>query len=622
MSKSSFFGAKPTAAGTHFRLWAPEKSRAAVDVEGAGSFALTPEEKGYFSALVPNVGVGAKYKFRLDDGLHMPDLGSRWQPEGSDGVSVVVSPDYAWTDAGWAGPVAQDQVIYELHVGTFTSEGTWNAAREKLRHLKDLGVTVIQVMPVGCFKGTFGWGYDTTLPYAPYAPYGTPDYLRGFVDAAHGLGIGVILDVVYNHAGMGDYYHAYSEHFFTHTHENEWGSGFNYDGENSRAVRDFMIGNAVYWIEDFHLDGLRIDAAQAMFDTSETHIIAELTDAVREAAKPRRAYMVVENQPQERRMIADPKEGGFGLDGMYSDDFQHAIRVAATGHNDFYYRDYLGSPQEIVSALKYGFLYQGQRSDMRDKAYGTYNLETPAEHFVHFLENHDQVANSAKGLRLSELMSPARLRAITPLLLLGPQTPCLFQGQEFGSRKPFLYFAGRTGEEAEAVAEGRKKGLMDFPSVTDPEMQATLARPDAPKTFELSKLDWLEMSSNSGILALHKDLLALRRTDAAFSQNSVRRVDGAVIGEGAFVLRFFMADPSQHRLLLCNLGRDLHMAVTPEPLLAPPDGQRWALQWSSEHPKYGGAGRRPVEPEKFWILPSDCTLVLKPSADYGSQSFG
>lgn len=611
MSNPKIFGATLTDAGTQFVLWAPDKNRAFVEIEGVGSFPLSADDDGYFYAAVSDIGVGARYKFRLDDGPAMPDLASRWQPDGSDGHSVVVSEKFDWTDTGWTGPATQDQVIYELHVGTFTSGGTWNAAREKLQHLKDLGVTVIQVMPIGCFKGTFGWGYDTTLPYAPYAPYGTPDEVRAFIDAAHGFGIGVILDVVYNHAGMGDYYHAYSEHFFTQSHGNEWGSGFNYDGENSRGVRDFMIGNAAYWVRAFHFDGLRIDAAQAMFDDSETHIIAELAEAVREAAKPRRAYIVVENQPQERQMIANPEEGGYGLDGMYSDDFQHAVRVAATGHNDFYYRDYLGTPQEIVSALKYGFLYQGQRSDMRDKAYGTYNLDTPAEHFVHFLENHDQVANSAKGWRLAKLMSPARLRAITPLLLLGPQTPCLFQGQEFGSSKPFLYFAGRTGEEAEAVAEGRKKGLMDFPSVPDPEMLANLARPDDPATFEISKLDWSELSSNSDLMALHRDLLVLRKSQPGFSQKSARRIDGAVIGEGAFVLRFLLADPSQHRLLLCNLGRDLHMAVTPEPLLAPPDGHRWVLEWSSEHPKYGGAGRRPVEPEKFWILPSNCTLVLR-----------
>ena len=433
--------------------------------------------------------------------------------------------------------------------------------------------------------------------------------MRGFVDAAHGLGIGVILDVVYNHVGLGDHFRAYSDQFFTEKYENEWGASFNFDGEGSRAMRDFIIGNAVYWVEEFHLDGLRIDAAQAMFDGSPTHVIAELDAAVRAAAAPREAYIVVENQPQEHRMIDPPDAGGHGLDAMYSDDFQHAARVAMTGHDEFYYRDYRGTPQELVSALKYGFLYQGQRSDMRETAYGTYNLDTAPEHFLHFLENHDQVANSARGFRLSALVSPARLRAVTALWLLGPQTPVLFQGQEFGSTRPFQYFFGIDGDEAKAVAKGRLESLKNFPGVTDPAMLERMPDPADPETFLRSKLDWGEAEKHAGILALHRDLLALRRSDPAFSQETARRVDGAVIGDAALVMRYF-TEEAGHRLVLLNLGRDLQMSVMAEPLLAPPRGRKWVLQWSSEHPDYDGAGRRPVEPEKFWILPGDCAVVL------------
>jgi maltooligosyltrehalose trehalohydrolase len=507
-----------------------------------------------------------------------------------------------------------NQVIYELHIGTFTGEGTWLAAATKLEHLKTLGVTVIQLMPVGTFSGAFGWGYDTTLAYAPFAPYGTVDEMRAFIDAAHGVGLGVILDVVYNHVGLGDHYRAYSDHYLTSRHENEWGAGFNFDGEGARAVRDFIIANAVYWISDFHLDGLRVDAVQAMFDGSDRHILAELTEAVREAARPRSAYIVVENQPQERRMIETPGIGGFGVDAMYSDDFQHTVRVATTGHDDFYYRDYRGTPQELVSALKYGFLYQGQRSDARDKAYGTYNLETPSRHFVHFLENHDQVANSPRGLRLSSLVSPARLRAITGLLLLGPQTPCLFQGQEFGSTRPFYYFFGIEGEHAQAVADGRRASLSHFSGVADPAMLARLADPADPATFAQSKLDWGEAARHQALVALHRDLLTLRRTDPSFSHQTERRVDGAVLGDSALLLRYLTPEPAGHRLILFNLGRDLPMAVTAEPLLAPPDGYVWSLAWSSEHPDYDGAGRRFVDPEHFWVLSSVCTLVLRSEA--------
>ncbi|MGV3575197.1 MAG: alpha-amylase family glycosyl hydrolase [Devosia sp.] len=575
---------------------------------------MTELGEGYFGGLVEGVGQGARYKFLLDDGDPVPDLASRWQPDGNDGPSVVVSSDFPWTDGLWAGPPNRDQVIYELHIGTFTSEGTWLAAATKLPHLKGLGVTIIQLMPVGTFSGAFGWGYDTTLPYAPFAPYGSVDQMRAFIDAAHGLGIGVILDVVYNHVGLGDNYRAYSDHYFTSRYENEWGASFNFDGEGARAVRDFIIDNAVYWVRDFHLDGLRVDAVQAMFDSSDQHILAELTKAVREAAKPRSAYMVVENQPQERRMIESPEIGGFGVDAMYSDDFQHTLRVASTGHDDFYYRDYRGTPQEVVSALKYGFLYQGQRSDARDKGYGTYNLDTPSRHFIHFIENHDQVANSPRGLRLSSLVSPARLRAITGLLLLGPQTPCLFQGQEFGSTRPFYYFFGIDGDHAEAVAEGRMASLKNFPGVADPAMLERLADPADPRTFAQSKLDWTEVEKHKELLALHHDLLTLRRTDPTLSQETARRVDGAVLGEGSLLLRYLTPEPAGHRLILFNLGRDLPMAVTPEPLLAPPDGHVWSVAWSSEHPEYDGAGRRPVDPEHFWILPSDCTLMLRSEA--------
>lgn len=614
MPRHKNFGAVPNELGTHFLVWALGRNQVQVEVEGKDPILLNDLGDGYFGCLAEGVGKGARYKFRLDGGNPEPDLASRWQPDGNDGPSVVVSSDFHWTDGQWGGVPNGNQVIYELHIGTFTGEGTWLAAATRLEHLKSLGVTVIQVMPVGTFSGAFGWGYDTTLPYAPFTPYGTVDAMRAFIDAAHGVGLGVILDVVYNHVGLGDHYRAYSDHYLTSRHENEWGAGFNFDGEDARAVRDFIIENAVYWIRDFHLDGLRVDAVQAMFDNSDRHILAELTEAVREAARPRSAYIVVENQPQERRMIESPGIGGFGVDAMYSDDFQHTVRVATTGHDDFYYRDYRGTPQELVSALKYGFLYQGQRSDARDKAYGTYNLDTPSRHFVHFLENHDQVANSPRGLRLSSLVSPARLRAITGLLLLGPQTPCLFQGQEFGSTRPFYYFFGIEVEHAQAVADGRRASLSHFPGVADPAMSARLADPADPETFAQSKLDWSEAARHQGLVSLHRDLLRLRRTDPSFSHETERRVDGAVLGDSALLLRYLTPEPAGHRLILFNLGRDLPMAITAEPLLAPPDGHVWSLAWSSEHPDYDGAGRRFVDPEHFWVLPSDCTLMLRSEA--------
>lgn len=610
MSPRPIIGPKVSSEGTTFTIWAGGRTSAEILVEGQASLMMDSIGDGYFRAAVPAVREGARYRFSVDGSAPLPDLASRWQPSGSDGPSEVYISDWRWTDQGWPGLDEHDQVIYELHVGTFTSSGTWQAAAEKLEHLRDLGVTVLQVMPVGTFAGEFGWGYDTVLPFAPFHAYGPPDDMRKFVDQAHRCGLGVILDVVYNHAGLGDHYGAYSDRFFTDRHENEWGPSFDFDGDHSRPVRDFVVDNAVYWITEFHLDGLRIDAVQAMIDTSEHHIVAELTAAVRRCAGDRKTYVLVENQPQQQRMVAKPSDGGMGVDAMYSDDFQHAARVAATGHNDFYYRDYRGRPQELVSALKYGFLYQGQRSNMRDAPYGTDNLETPPHRFVHFLENHDQVANSVKGERLGSIMSPARLRTLTAMLLLGPQTPALFQGQEFGATNAFNYFFGIGGEAGRSVENGRRASLTHFMGVSDPEMLAGLPDPTSRDTYMKSKLEWGELEPHGHIFRLHRDLISMRRSDLGFSQRTVREIDGAVIGDAAFLIRLSAQDKSLHRMLLINLGRDLEMDVLPEPLLAPPGELTWRQIWSSEHPNYGGGGRTPVGPDGVWILRADTAVLF------------
>lgn len=603
-------GAFPHTGGTRFVLWAQGHDSAAVEFDDRASHTLRPSGDGYFEADIAGVAAGTRYRYRIDGGKPVPDLASRAQPDGHDGFSEVVDLGFDWTDGAWPGVEAADQVLYELHIGSYTRQGTWAAATERLDALRDLGITVVQLMPVATFRGRHGWGYDTTLPYAPFAPYGTPQDMQRFVDRAHALGIGVILDVVYNHAGGGEYYHAYSDSFFSQRYKNDWGASFNFDGENAGPVRDFFVGNARYWIEQFHLDGLRIDAVQALFDESDEHILAEITRAVREAGGSRRTYVVVENQPQERRMVEPPSQGGIGVDAMYNDDFHHAMLVATTGRADFYYRDYFGNAQEIASALKYGFLYQGQRSNMRDKAYGTYNLETAGFHFLHFLENHDQVANSARGLRVAQLAAPARLRAITTVLLLGPQTPCLFQGQQWAPQQPFLYFAGLDGGDAEAVAKGRREGLSHFAGVQDPEMQARLADPDDPETFARSKLDWDTLQKRTEPYALHKDLIALRRNDPSLSQRAERWIDTAALSDRALLMRIATPGPAGHRLLLVNLGPDLSMAQFAQPLLAPPDGHEWTPLWSSEHPAYGGSGRRYFDTLHPWQLASDSALLL------------
>jgi maltooligosyltrehalose trehalohydrolase len=611
-SRASPIGAEPSATGTSFRLWASDHAAASVVVEGVGEFLLEPEPGGYFSASVAGVGVGARYRFRLDGHpTLLPDLASRWQPEGPEGASVVCAPAFAWSDAAWRGVESAGQVLYELHLGTFTEGGTWASAVPRLGQLRELGITTLQLMPVAEFAGAFGWGYDVMLPYAPSHLYGAPDDVRRFVDAAHGLGLGVILDVVYNHLGAGNHFGAFSRHYFTDRHPGEWGPLLNFDGPDAAGVREFVVDNAAYWIRDFHFDGLRLDATQVLFDDSPRHIIADIVAAARAAAPNRRLYLIAENQPQDRQLVDPPERGGYGLDALVSDDFHHAAAVALTGHNEFYYADYAGTAAEFVAAAKFGYLFQGQRSDIRDGPYGTASLDLLPRQFVHFLQNHDQIANSARGLRLDRLGAPGTARALTALLLLAPQTPCLFQGQEFAASAPFFYFAGFDGDAAKAIADDRAQSLVQFPSIADPAMRGALVDPADPVTLRRSTLDWTEWETHGPSVALHRDLLALRRDDPAFGRVAKQRcIDGATLGETAFFLRFFAERPADDRLLFLNLGADREIRVLADPLVAPPAGGQWLVLWSSEDPRYGGAGRRAIDMAGRWVLPGRAAIVF------------
>jgi maltooligosyltrehalose trehalohydrolase len=465
------------------------------------------------------------------------------------------------------------------------------------------------MMPVSDFAGRFGWGYDGVDLFAPTRLYGVPDDLRFFVDAAHGAGIGLILDVVYNHFGPdGCYLCEFSRDYFTDRYDNEWGEAINFDGDASGPVREFFISNARYWIEEFHFDGLRLDATQQMFDSSPTHVIAEITRAVRDAGGGRSTYIVAENEPQDVRLVRSLEQGGHGVDAVWNDDLHHSAMVAVTGHNEGYYTDYRGTPQELIAGVKWGYLYQGQRYKWQKKRRGTSSLGLPSSTFVTFVQNHDQIANSATGERLHALTSPGRFRALTALLLLAPGTPMLFQGQEFAASTPFLFFADHKAELANAVRKGRAEFLAQFPAIATDVMQERLADPCARETFERCRLDFSERERNADAYALHLDLLRLRREDAVLSKP---RVDGAVLGAEAFVLRYFAYDGAD-RLLLVNLGRDLALEVAPEPLLAPPQGCVWGLRWSSEDPTYGGKGTRPIECDDGWHVPAHAAVVLTP----------
>jgi maltooligosyltrehalose trehalohydrolase len=602
----------------HFRVWAPRARRVEVvlDMKPDAPFALTAEKDGYFSGLMTDVGAGTRYSFRLDgDGTVLPDPASRFQPEGPHGVSEVVDPsEFRWTDAGWKGVELHGQVIYEMHLGTFTREGTWQAAMRELPELAAAGITLLEVMPVAEFPGRFGWGYDGVDLFAPTHLYGMPDDARRFIDRAHAVGLGVILDVVYNHVGPdGNYLHRFSPDYFTDRYLNEWGEAINFDGERAGSVREFFVANAGYWIDEFHFDGLRLDATQQIFDASPEHILIAIGRRVREAAGGRRTLLVAENEPQHVRLIRAVADGGYGLDALWNDDFHHSARVAVTGRSEAYYSDFAGTPQELISAVKRGYLYQGQRYAWQRQRRGTPAFDIEPARFVVFVQNHDQVANSARGERLHQLTSPGRYRAITALTLLAPGTPMLFQGQEFAASSPFLYFADHTPELARLVHEGRGEFLRQFPSIAAPEMRACLAPPADRATFERCRLDFGERERHAEAYALHRDLLALRREDAALRSQRAVAVDGAVLGAEAFVLRFFAEAAADDRLLVVNLGRDLPLATVAEPLLAPPEDHRWEVRWASEHPRYGGCGMPALAGDESWRLAGQSAVVLRPT---------
>jgi maltooligosyltrehalose trehalohydrolase len=616
----------------HARVWAPKHNRVTfVIVESRGETGaateLDPEGNGYFSGTVPGANAGMQYRLRLDDEREFPDPLSRFQPSGPHGPSQIVDArSYQWSDGGWRGPSLDGAVIYEMHIGTFTTEGTYASARKHLRHLADIGVSVIELMPVAEFPGRFGWGYDGVALFAPYHCYGSPDDLRAFVDDAHAHGIGVVLDVVYNHLGPdGNFLKEFSEHYFKGN--TEWGEALNFDGEDSGPVREFFISNATYWVEDFHFDGLRLDATQQIFDTSTPHILADISRAVQDAAAGRSTLMIAENEPQNGTLVRSREAGGYNLDALWNDDFHHAAIVALTGRDEAYYSGYRGTPQEFVSAAKYGFLYQGEWYQWQAGRRGSPAFDIPPSQFVTFIQNHDQIANAAFGVRVHKLSSPSRYRAMTALLLLAPQTPMLFQGQEFLAETPFLYFADHNPELAALVRKGRAEFLGQFPHVAVPETTARLADPSADNSFKRCKLNWEEAQRHAGqqSIALVRDLIRIRRKDATLRRQGVqdaenrsngllaRMIDGAVIGERAFAIRYFGERRDLDRLVVVNLGARLHAEPLAEPLVAPPPGMLWRQLWSSEDPVYGGCGTPSVDSDDGgWWLPADGTVLLTP----------
>lgn len=577
-----------------FRAWAPEARRVEVVFEDGGeTLALTREDSGYFSGATS--GSSRLYKYRVDGQGPWPDPCSRFQPHGVHGPSQIVAPDdFEWTDANWRGIRIEGQVFYELHIGTFTPEGTFDSAARKLEYLRDLEITVIEVMPVAECAGRWNWGYDGVQLFAPYHVYGDHEAFKRFVDRAHALGLAVILDVVYNHLGPdGNYLKCFSPHYFSRRHKTDWGEPFNLDDEYNQGARDFIIGNACYWTREFHLDGFRLDATQSIFDSSPTHLLAELTQHARAAAHPRRIVIVAENEPQCSEHLLPTESGGFDIDAMWNDDFHHSARVALTGSRDGYFHDYSGRSQEFLSCIRRGFLYQGQWYAWQKQPRGSPLRDRNAAACVIFLQNHDQVGNTFTGTRLHGNCAPARYRALAALTLLAPQTPLLFMGQEFGAGTPFTFFADHTENLSRQVHIGRREFARQFHASANAKVQALIPDPRSERTFLDSKLDWKECERTPALLTFHRDLLRLRARDSVISRQDVDAIDGATLSEHALALRWFDAAHGD-RLLLMNLADELRPESIAEPLLAPPRGQGWELSWSSESPEYGGQGS--IEP--------------------------
>ncbi|SIQ96885.1 maltooligosyl trehalose hydrolase [Rhizobium sp. RU20A] len=506
------FGPTPCDNGFEFRLWAPRQETILLDVEGRPPQPMERDEKGWHFAHAP-CPAGTRYAFLLPDGTRVPDPASRHQPEDVHGPSEIVhTRAFSWMTPDWRGRAWEETILYELHVGTFTPDGTFAAAIERLDHLAALGITAIQIMPVADFPGRRNWGYDGVLPYAPDSRYGRPEDMMAFIDAAHSRGISVFLDVVYNHFGPDGNYLPLMAPIFTDSHHTPWGNAVNLDGEGARDARDFLIENALYWIVDYRLDGLRFDAVHALIDDSEEHLLHEMARRIRAAAGDRHVHLIVENEENDARLLDRNGDGkAETYTAQWNDDIHHVLHVAATGETTGYYADYEGE-EKLIRALVDGFVFQGETMPYRGTPRGEPSGELPPTAFVSFIQNHDQVGNRAYGDRIGEIAKPEALRAIAALYLLAPQIPMLFMGEEWNAKTPFPYFCDFNEELNTAVREGRAKELARLPGFQDHDGEPPV--PTVPETFEAAKLDWEERLSgdHADHLSLYKRLIALRRS--------------------------------------------------------------------------------------------------------------
>ncbi len=597
------FGARPQGDGsTVFRVWAPLAQSLAVKVLGGGggprTFPLGPAGGGVFEGRAEGVAAGADY-FYVVNGNERPDPVSRSQPHGVHGPSRVVAPEeFGWTDEGWKGIALKDYVVYELHAGTFTHEGTFEAVAQKLAHLKSLGVTAVELMPVAEFPGSRNWGYDGAHLYAPQSTYGGPEGLKRLIDACHREGLAFVLDVVYNHLGPEGNYAGEFMPLYSESHKSPWGAGLNFDGRGSEGVRRYFVENALYWLTEYHVDALRLDAVHAIVDTSERHFLRQLSDEfhAQAALLGRRAHLIAESDLNDTRVLRPGAEGGYGIDSQWSDDFHHSLHAILTKADRGYFADF-GKIEDLAKAVSEGFVYCGQHSEFRGKCHGTPSADRPGEQFVVCVQNHDQIANGYWGDRLARLVGPRRQRLAALILLCGaPNVPMLFMGEEWAERAPFLYFTSHTDPElGRAVRRGRMEEYDSFVR-GEGETESTLggfADPQSEVTFVRSRLDWdsLARSPHAETFRFYQDLLALRREHAPLSNCDKTRTRVG-FDEGRRWLVIERGDESGARALLaCNLSGDGQGVTVPE--------GAWRLALWAGDARYGGDASRPAPPERI-----------------------
>jgi maltooligosyltrehalose trehalohydrolase len=566
-SHSMPFGAEVREDGSvRFRVWAPKASRVDLCLESTEKDALplAKLESGWFELITREAGPGAHYRFQIDDEVQVPDPASRFQPHDVHGPSEVIDPDqFDWTDDQWHGRPWEEAVIYELHVGAFSTEGTFHAVEQKLDYLRELGVTAVELMPVADFPGARNWGYDGVLPYAPDSSYGRPEDLKRLVQSAHRKGLMIFLDVVYNHFGPdGNYLRLYSPRFFTDRHRTPWGDAINFDGPHNRVVRDFFIHNALYWLEEYHFDGLRLDAVHAIVDDSKPDIITELAQVVRQRFGTQRfVHLILENADNEAHYLHRDRQNRVQLyNAQWNDDIHHAVHVAITGETDGYYGDYAEDPiRQLGRCLAEGFAYQGEYSQYHAAKRGEPSVGLPPSAFVSFLQNHDQIGNRALGERISQLARPEPLKAAMEILLLAPAPPLLFMGEEFGANTPFLFFCDFKGDLASAVTTGRRNEFARFAKFSSAEKRNQIPDPNAAETYLQSKLDWQNLSCecHARWLQLYRRLLSIRQRMIVPQLREASRVHGEfceVQNRGVSVDWVFS---NESRLQLrANLGSD------------------------------------------------------------------